>query len=135
MVQTLIYLALGFVLRQGLIVLTIVNILVEMAYYGILEGGARGQTLGKRALRIRVVDFPTGGAIGFGRGVLRYFARYLSGIPLGLGYLWMLQEREKRTWHDKLVGTVVVPVDAYPVRATDSGAGADGAAATPPTQR
>jgi uncharacterized RDD family membrane protein YckC len=32
-----------------------------------------------------------------------------------LGYLWMLWDPQQQTWHDKLVGTTVVPVSAYPV--------------------
>jgi len=26
-----------------------------------------------------------------------------------IGYLWMLWDDEKQTWHDKVVGSVVVP--------------------------
>jgi uncharacterized RDD family membrane protein YckC len=45
------------------------------AYVTILEGGPTGQTLGKRALGIRVIDFRAGGPIGYGRGFLRNIAR------------------------------------------------------------
>ncbi len=44
------------------------NLLVGLAYFSSLEGGPRGQTLGKMALGIRVIDFNTGGPIGYGRG-------------------------------------------------------------------
>jgi uncharacterized RDD family membrane protein YckC len=57
----------------------------------------------------------TGGSIGFGRAVLRYFARIISIIPCCLGYFWMLWDKERQTWHDKLISDVVVPVSAYPV--------------------
>ena len=88
---------------------------LSLAYFGYFEGGASGQTLGKRALGIRVIDFQTGGPIGFGRGVVRYIGKIVSGIPLALGFLWMLWDREKQTWHDKIATTVVVPTSAYPV--------------------
>jgi uncharacterized RDD family membrane protein YckC len=88
---------------------------LNIAYFGYFEGGATGQTLGKRALGIRVIDFRTGGAIGFGRGVIRYIGKIISGIPIALGFLWMLWDREKQTWHDKIATTVVVPTSAYPV--------------------
>lgn len=79
------------------------------AYYGMMEGGPTGQTLGKRICGIRVVDANTGQAgIGIGRGVGRYFARILSGIVLLLGYFWMLWDGRKQTWHDKIVRTLVV---------------------------
>ena len=48
--------------------------------------------------------------------MIRYFGRIISTIPLFLGYFWMLWDREKQCWQDKIAGSVVVPVDAYPVR-------------------
>jgi uncharacterized RDD family membrane protein YckC len=92
------------------------SLLIGVGYYTYFEGGATGQTLGKRALGIRVIDARAGGPIGYGRGLLRYVARILSTIPLFLGYFWMLWDPEKQTWHDKIATTYVVPVDAYPVR-------------------
>jgi uncharacterized RDD family membrane protein YckC len=90
-------------------------ILFALAYFSYFEGGPTGQTIGKRALGIRVIDFKAGGPIGYGRGLVRTIARYLSGLVFFLGYLWMLWDREKQTWQDKAAGSVVVPVDAYPV--------------------
>jgi uncharacterized RDD family membrane protein YckC len=90
-------------------------LLIAVAYFGYFEGGATGQTLGKRALGIRVVDFNAGGAIGFGRGVIRYIGKIIASIPLCLGFFWMLWDREKQCWQDKIATTVVVPVSAYPV--------------------
>ena len=89
-----------------------------IAYFTYFEGGSSGQTPGKKIVNIRVIDFNTGGPIGYGRALGRYFARILSGLPCYLGYFWMLWDREKQTWHDKLVTSVVVPTDAYPVEPT-----------------
>jgi uncharacterized RDD family membrane protein YckC len=96
---------------------SIVSLLGGLAYFAYFEGSPSGQTPGKRALGIRVYDFGAGGGggIGFGRGVIRYLGRLLSGIPCLLGYLWMLWDKEKQTWHDKIASTVVVPVSDYPV--------------------
>ena len=66
------------------------------------------QSWGQKACSIRVVTKETGAQIGIGRSVGRFFARYLSGIPCYLGYFWMLWDKDKQTWHDKLVGSVVV---------------------------
>jgi uncharacterized RDD family membrane protein YckC len=93
----------------------VVSFALTLAYFSFFEGGPTGQTVGKKALGIRVIDFKVGGPIGYGRGLVRTIARLLSGIVLFLGYLWMLWDPEKQTWHDKIAGTVVVPVDAYPV--------------------
>jgi uncharacterized RDD family membrane protein YckC len=86
---------------------------ISLGYYTYFEGGPTGATLGKRAIGIRVYDFREGGAIGYGRGFLRQIGKYLAAIPLGLGYLWMLWDKENQCWQDKIAGTVVVPRDAY----------------------
>jgi uncharacterized RDD family membrane protein YckC len=79
-----------------------------VAYYALLEGNT-GQTVGKMALGIKVVDQDTWQpGIGLGRGIGRYFARWLSALPLLLGYFWMLWDKDKQTFHDKLVRTRVI---------------------------
>ena len=100
---------------SGAALANVLGIAIGIAYYGTLEGGERGQTLGKRALGIRVIDFNAGGPIGFGRAIIRYLARILSAIPLFLGYFWMLWDSQSQTWHDKLSTAVVVPESAYPI--------------------
>jgi len=77
-----------------------------MAYTGIL--GGRGATVGQRSLGLRLVDQNTGQPIGTGRAIGRYFASILSAIPCYLGYLWMLWDDQKQTWHDKMTSSVVV---------------------------
>ena len=102
--------------RGGVIGLGYVLIFIgSIAYYVVLEGGPTGQTLGKRAMGIRVIDFNTGGPIGYGRAFLRLIGRYISGLICYLGYLWMLWDKEKQCWHDKMANDVVVPVQYYPV--------------------
>jgi uncharacterized RDD family membrane protein YckC len=90
-------------------------IILDASYFSFFEGGVRGQTPGKSALGIRVISFDNGGPIGYGRGFIRFIARYLSTLVVYLGYFWMLWDREKQTWHDKFAGSVVVPVSAYPL--------------------
>lgn len=94
---------------------SVLSILVSLAYFIALEGGPSGQTLGKRALGIRVVSFETGGPIGYGRAFIRWIGRYVSTVVILLGYFWMLWDGEKQTWHDKMARDVVVPVASYPV--------------------
>jgi uncharacterized RDD family membrane protein YckC len=93
----------------------VVAVVVPAVYFTMLEGGPKGQTLGKMALGIRVIDLARGGPIGYGRGFIRYIGRIASFIVILLGYLWMLWDPEKQTWHDKFAGCVVVPTSAYPV--------------------
>ena len=89
----------------------IVGLLVEggvlFAYYGWLEGVA-GHTVGKRVMGLRVVDREQRAATGVPRAVLRRLCWFLSAFPVGLGFVWLLVDRDTRTWHDHLAGTVVV---------------------------
>jgi uncharacterized RDD family membrane protein YckC len=93
------------------------NLALGLGYYGYLEGSPSGQTVGKKLMNIRVIDFNGGGPIGTARGLIRYVGRLLSAIVCLLGYFWMLWDSEKQTWHDKIATTVVVPTSAYPVAA------------------
>ena len=86
---------------------TLVNMAIAVTYFAYFDG-TRGQTVGKMALSIKVIDMDNGDVIGVPRGIGRYFAKLLSGLALGLGFLWMLWDPRKQTWHDKLVRSVVV---------------------------
>ncbi len=69
----------------------------------------RSQTPGQKALNIRVVDANSGQPIGMGRAFGRYLFRSLvSGSFCLLGYLWMLWDPNKQTWHDKVTNAVVI---------------------------
>ena len=105
----LLYALLGAASSQAL------GTLLGLAYYGFFEGGPAGQTPGKRMAGIRVVRADGSGAeLGWGTALLRYVGRILSSIPCGLGFLWMLWDKDRMTWHDKLSQTIVVPVSAFP---------------------
>jgi uncharacterized RDD family membrane protein YckC len=71
----------------------------------------RGETLGMRAWRLRILG-PAGGPPDLGRALLRFFAALLSWFALGLGFLWVLVDREHLAWHDRLSGTRLVLRDS-----------------------
>jgi uncharacterized RDD family membrane protein YckC len=67
----------------------------------------RGETLGMRAWKLRVVA-ADGRAPGWNRALLRFAAALLSWAALGMGFLWVLVDRERLAWHDRLSGTRLV---------------------------
>jgi uncharacterized RDD family membrane protein YckC len=86
-------------------VLSIVIVLV----YAARTEGRTGQTWGKRIARVRTVDAETGQPIGAGRAIGRVLAKqFVSGQIMSLGFLWMLWDDDKQTWHDKIVRSIVV---------------------------
>ena len=84
------------------------------AYFVIMEGRPDGQTLGKKAMGIRVVRKSNGGPLGFGLAIGRYLARFVDAITLGLGLLWAAWDPLHQTFHDKIAGTLVVRSSVYP---------------------
>jgi uncharacterized RDD family membrane protein YckC len=66
-----------------------------------------GQTLGMLAWRLRVLRVD-GSPLHWRDVIVRLAAAVLSWSVLGLGYLWMLVDREGLAWHDRLTGTRIV---------------------------
>ncbi len=71
----------------------------------------RGATPGKMLFSARVVDAKTLGPLTNGQAIGRYFAYFVSILPLMLGFLWVAFDKRKQGFHDKLAGTVVIEAD------------------------
>jgi len=84
----------------------VVGFVIQLVWYS--RRVSRRQSVGQQAAGIRVVDRRTVERIGVWRAGTRHVARLVSTIPFGLGYLWMLWDPERQTWHDKLAGTIVI---------------------------
>jgi uncharacterized RDD family membrane protein YckC len=77
------------------------------------RNGARGCSLGKQVVGIRLVSMATrqapGGWVGIGRYLIRSFLGALTGgIYTILTYLWPLWDDKKQTLDDKILSTLVV---------------------------
>ncbi len=68
-----------------------------------------GQTLGMRAWRLKVVD-NAGQTVTWARATKRFLAAIPSLLCAGIGLLWVMHDRDRRAWHDRLSGTWVVVV-------------------------
>jgi len=90
----------------ALVVSALVCILLPSLYY-ILLWGRKGATLGKMAMKIKIVG-TNGSPISYGAAFLRYIGTMISSIPFCLGYLWMLWDDRNQTWHDKIASTCVI---------------------------
>ncbi len=69
-----------------------------------------GQTLGKRAMHIRVVR-EDNQPLDVATVVVRLISTLVSSIVLYLGYIWVLFDSKKQSWHDKIAKTLVVEAD------------------------
>jgi uncharacterized RDD family membrane protein YckC len=84
-------------------------ILVSFVYYTYFHG-TTGQTPGDAALGIKVLDIETREVIGYQRAFIRALVSIVSGLVVVLGYLWMLWDPRKQTWHDKAAGSLPIRV-------------------------
>jgi uncharacterized RDD family membrane protein YckC len=83
-----------------------IYMLFTAAYYIVLVGW-KGATLGKMAMRIKIVT-PTGGDVGYLRAFIRYLGTFVSSIILMIGYIMAFSDEQNRALHDRMAGTLVV---------------------------
>ncbi len=76
-------------------------------YFALMESSAKGATLGKMALGIRVTDL-AGNRISFGRATGRYFGKIISSAILSIGYIMAAFTQQKQALHDIMAGCLVV---------------------------
>jgi uncharacterized RDD family membrane protein YckC len=98
----------GGMLAAGIALGVVGAIVVAVLYVRAL--GRTGQTWGRKIVGVKVVGKDSRQPLGSGKAFLRVL---VAGIVSGncvLGYLWMLWDKDKQTWHDKIVGSVVLKV-------------------------
>jgi len=98
----------------GLVILGLTLTVGQALYFTILNGNERGQTYGKRALRIRVIDERAGGSIGYGRSFARWGVPTVVNLFVGvfslIDGLWPLWDARNQALHDKIAKSVVIRV-------------------------
>lgn len=84
------------------------SFLLGLAYYLYFWSSyGHGQTLGKRALSIRVVK-TDGSELTLVDALIRYVGLLLSFLCLFIGVIWVAFDPNKQGWHDKIAKTYVV---------------------------
>ncbi len=90
-----------------LIIPVVGGLILWIMYKGLFLGNWNGQTIGKKACGIRVVDL-TLHPCSMGQAFGRTFAEFLSTIILLIGYLMVAFDGRKQSLHDKMAGTLHV---------------------------
>ncbi len=73
-----------------------------------------GQTLGMRAWKLQLRNRRPG-PVTLWQTLLRFMVAIPSALLFGLGYLWMLVDRDRLTWHDRYSETWIVQLDRNPL--------------------
>jgi uncharacterized RDD family membrane protein YckC len=67
----------------------------------------KGTTIGGIVCGLEVVR-ADGRPMDWSTAIVRALSCFLSLIVIGLGFLWIVFDREHRGWHDRIAGTLVV---------------------------
>jgi len=86
-----------------------ISLIVGWLYFALMESSERGATVGKMAVGLRVVT-DQGQRLTFLHATGRYFAKFISAIILGIGFLMVAFSDRKRGLHDMIAGTLVVKI-------------------------
>jgi uncharacterized RDD family membrane protein YckC len=90
------------------------TVLLALAYlvwnYGYRQG-TTGSSIGKSAMKFKVVSEVTGQPIDFGMSVLRQLAHFVDQIICYIGYLFPLWDAKRQTLADKIMTTVCLPIE------------------------
>jgi uncharacterized RDD family membrane protein YckC len=96
-------------------VLRFLFFLVFPVFYYVYLHGTYGQTFGKMALKIRVVN-EDGTPLDYRKAFLRWLGYFLCDLTFYIGYVWAAFDHRKQGLHDKVCRTLVVRTDVpFPV--------------------
>lgn len=92
--------------RQVLAV-ELIMLMVQWLYWALLESSAWQATLGKKLLGLYVTDL-RGQRIPFGRASGRFFAKIISTLTIGIGYVMAGFTPKKQALHDMMAECLVL---------------------------
>ena len=95
------------------VILLIVGFLASLGlgiWNRVFRQGKTGQSVGKSALHIKLVDTTSYQPIGPGKAFLRDFLSGIFNNACFLNVLWPLWDDQNQTWHDKVMSTYVIKV-------------------------
>jgi uncharacterized RDD family membrane protein YckC len=87
--------------------INLVSLVISWLYFALLESSPRGASVGKMAMGLRVVT-GSGQRLSFLNATGRYFAKFLSAIILGIGFIMIAFTDRKRGLHDMIADTLVI---------------------------
>ncbi len=85
------------------VITSILGILIVVLFWQFKQA-----TPGKMVFSARIVDAETLKKPSLGKYILRYVGYIPSALVLGLGFIWIAFDKQKRGWHDMMAGTIVI---------------------------
>ena len=97
----------GGILWGAFLLVGVTSVVLPWLYFAGFESSSMQGTLGKKVLGLKVIG-SDGNRISFLRATGRYFAKILSTLILGIGFIMIAFTEKKRGLHDMLAGTFVI---------------------------
>ncbi len=107
LIDSVIIAAIGFIVRQIIGDSDPITIIIGAGYHIGMWVKNDGMTFGKKIMGIKVIQ-TNGQAIDIKTGVIRYIGYIVSGMVLGIGFIWVAFDKNKQGWHDKIANTFVI---------------------------
>lgn len=85
-------------------ILLLLFALAFAAFVSVRYSGTPGNLL----LNCQIVDAQTGNPVSAKQAILRSLGIFLTIITLGIGFLWIIIDKQKQALHDKFSNTIVV---------------------------
>ena len=98
----------GEAIRTGDVWYTVYLVALSFAYFGWFWTHG-GQTLGMRSWRLRLVGAGRDGA-SWRQALVRFVSACFSWLAFGAGFVWLLMDPDRLTWHDRVSRTRIVDV-------------------------
>ncbi|MFC0183255.1 Uncharacterized membrane protein YckC, RDD family [Pseudarcicella hirudinis] len=91
----------------GYIALNGFSVVAQIAYFAYFESSPSQATIGKRIMKIKVVD-ANGQRLQTNTAIIRSISRLISGMICLIGYFLAFFNKEEQTLHDMIAKTYVV---------------------------
>lgn len=99
----------------AILVIVIASLLAAVfSLWNLYRQGKTGSTVGKSAMRFKVVSEKTGQPIGFLMSIVRQICHVVDQAICYIGYLFPLWDSKRQTIADKIVSTICLPTAQPP---------------------
>ena len=98
----------GEAIRPGDVWYTAYLVVLSFGYFGWFWTHG-GQTLGMRSWRLRLVGAGENG-VSWRQALVRFVGACFSWLAFGAGFVWLLVDTDRLTWHDRVSGTRIADV-------------------------
>jgi uncharacterized RDD family membrane protein YckC len=78
-----------------------------LAAYGAIMWKLKGTTVGGILFNLKIVR-SDGRPVDWPTSIVRALSCFLSLVVAGLGFIWIVFDKDRQAWHDKIAGTLVV---------------------------